>query len=185
MVRRTGIKEEMTDHLEGEGCIWIFSKRYKGKWILRNQQRITFNSISAVCKREFISIIACLFCTCNSPYCAFCDFKNPIVNGPFCDLQQLHTGLNMTFNTQQELLLFKKSIKCDTTVYPILKDERKFDTFETEFLAMVRTHDIEEVFDPNYTPNNLNDTYLFKEKQNFAYAILLRSIQTDKGRTAV
>ena len=96
-----------------------------------------------------------------------------------------HAGLNMTYNTQQELLSFKKSIKRDTTVYPILKDERKFDIFKTEFLAMAYTHDIKEVFDPTYTPNNLDDTYLFKEKQNFAYAILLRSIQTDKGRTAV
>ena len=96
-----------------------------------------------------------------------------------------HGGLNTTFNTQRELMSFKKSIKRDITVYPILKDERKFDTFETEFLAMARTHDIEEVFDPTYTPSNLDDTYLFKEKQNFAYAILLRSIQTDKGRTAV
>jgi len=86
---------------------------------------------------------------------------------------------------QSAVLDFKRGIKHDVTAYPTLKDEKYFDQFKMAMVAQARAHDIEEVFDPEYKPANPDDTALFLEKQKFAFAVLMKCIQTDTGKTFV
>jgi len=72
---------------------------------------------------------------------------------------------------------FRKSIKHETTQYPILKDVHYFDKFEMEFMTLARTHDIHQVFDPGYTPLTQDEINLFAEKEKFAMSVLVHSIK--------
>jgi len=80
---------------------------------------------------------------------------------------------------------FQKSIKRETTQYPILKDVHYFDKFEMEFMMLACTHDIHQVFDPGYTPLTQEEIDLFAEKEKFAMSVLVHSIKMDVGITIV
>jgi len=80
---------------------------------------------------------------------------------------------------------FQKSIKHETTQYPILKNVLYFDKFEMEFMMLAHTHDIHQVFDPSSTPLTQDESELFAEKQKFAMSVLVHSIRTDVGITIV
>jgi len=42
--------------------------------------------------------------------------------------------------------------QCEMIQYPVLKDVHYFDKHELEFITLVCTHDVYQVFDPNYVP---------------------------------
>ena len=50
-----------------------------------------------------------------------------------------------------ELMGFQKGIKREIAAYPSLKDERYFDGFKRSLLIVAKTHECNEVLDPNYT----------------------------------
>ena len=66
-------------------------------------------------------------------------------------------------NQKQKLASFKKCIKREETAYPTLKDERYFDGFSRSLYITAKSHECEQVVDPDYTPSNAERTYL---KQN-------------------
>ena len=49
------------------------------------------------------------------------------------------------------------------------------------------TQGLSDVCDPNFKPNrgDPHEQQLFTEKQNFVYAVLLKTLQTDYGRALV
>ena len=51
-----------------------------------------------------------------------------------------------------ELIGFKKGIKREIAAYPSLKDERYFDSFKMSLLIVAKTHEYNQVLDPNYNP---------------------------------
>ena len=53
-----------------------------------------------------------------------------------------------------ELMGFKKGIKIEIAAYPSLKDERYFDGFKKSLLIVAKTHECNEVLDPNYNPGS-------------------------------
>ena len=53
-----------------------------------------------------------------------------------------------------ELMGFKKGIKREIAAYPSLKDERYFDGFKRSLFIVDKTHECNEVMDPNYTPGS-------------------------------
>ena len=69
-----------------------------------------------------------------------------------------------------ELEVFKHSIKRDTTVYPTLREDQQWDTWNRSTLTLARTHDVSEVFDDKYEPTNDYSKELFKQKQAFVYS---------------
>jgi len=77
---------------------------------------------------------------------------------------------------------FKRGIKHDVSLYPTLKDEKYFDQFQIAMVAQAWAHDIEEVFDPDYTPFSVDDKALFLEKQKFSLAELIKCVQTDTDK---
>ena len=57
-------------------------------------------------------------------------------------------------NKNQKLVSFKKGIKREETAYPTLKDERYFDGFSRSLYITAKSHECEQVLDPDYTPSN-------------------------------
>ena len=85
-----------------------------------------------------------------------------------------------------ELMGFKKGIKRDIAAYLSLKDERYFDGFKRSLLIVAKTHDSNEVLDPNYTPGSEpEEQELFEAKQTFMFSVFNANLQTDMGKTIV
>ena len=53
-----------------------------------------------------------------------------------------------------ELMGFEKGIKREIAAYPSLKDERYFDGFNRSLLIVAKTHECNEILEPNYTPGS-------------------------------
>ena len=68
------------------------------------------------------------------------------------------------------LVSFKKGIKREVTSYPTLKDERYFDSFSRSLYITAKSHDCEEVLDPDYNPST-GDKELFENKQVFVFSV--------------
>ena len=66
--------------------------------------------------------------------------------------------------SNHELVSFRKGIKREETAYPTLKGERYFDSFSRSLYITVKSHECEEVLDPEYTPSNSEKDYLIQDK---------------------
>ena len=78
-----------------------------------------------------------------------------------------------------ELIGFKKGIKTEIAAYPSLKDERYFDDFKRSLLIVAKTHECNEVLDPNYTPGDEpEEKDLFEVKQTFMFSVFNANLQT-------
>ena len=85
-----------------------------------------------------------------------------------------------------ELMGFKKGIKREIAAYPSLKDESYFDSFKRSLLIVAKTHEWNEVLDPNYTPGSEpEEQELFESKQTFMFSVFNANLQTDVGKTIV
>ena len=85
-----------------------------------------------------------------------------------------------------ELMGFKKGTKREIAAYPSLKDERYFDGFKKIALIVAKTHECNEVLDPNYTPGSApEEQELFEAKQTFMFSVFNANLQTDMGKTIV
>ena len=84
------------------------------------------------------------------------------------------------------LINFKKGIKRDASAYPILKNERYYNTFICHFKATAKAQGLNTLMDPNFTPGS--DEYeqqLFQEQQDFLYSVLISSLKTDFSEALV
>ena len=85
-----------------------------------------------------------------------------------------------------ELMSLKKGIKREITAYPSLKDERYFDGFNRSLFIVAKTHECNDVLDPNYTPGSEpEEQELFEAKQTFMFSVFNTNLQTDMGKTIV
>ena len=81
---------------------------------------------------------------------------------------------------------FKKGIKRDASAYPILKNERYYNTFICHFKATAKAQGLNTLMDPNFTPGS--DEYeqqLFQEQQDFLYSVMISSLKTDFSEALV
>ena len=87
-------------------------------------------------------------------------------------------------NKNKKLISFKKGIKREETAYPTLKDERYFDGFSRSLYVTAKSHECEQVLDPDYTPNNAEKD-LFEAKQISMFSVFDKHLLTDMGKTIV
>ena len=87
-------------------------------------------------------------------------------------------------NQKQKLANFKKGIKREETAYPTLKDERHFDGFSGCLYITAKSHECEQVLDPDYTPTNSKKD-LFEAKQIIMFSVFDKHLLTDMGKTIV
>ena len=67
---------------------------------------------------------------------------------------------------------FKKGIKREIAAYPSLKDEMYVDGFKRSLLIVAKTHECNDVLDPNYTPGSEPEAQeLFEAKQTFMFSV--------------
>ena len=85
-----------------------------------------------------------------------------------------------------ELMGFKKGIKREIAAYPSLKDERDFDGFKRSLFIVAKTHECNDVLDPNYNPGSEpEEQELVEAKQTFMFSVFNANLQTDMGKTIV
>ena len=65
-----------------------------------------------------------------------------------------------------------------------MKDERYIDSFSRSLYITVKSHECDEVLDPEYTPSNY-EKELFEAKQIFMFSVLDKHLLTDMGKTIV
>ena len=87
-------------------------------------------------------------------------------------------------NKNQKLISFKKGIKREETAYPTLKDERYFDGFSRSLYITAKSHECEQVLDPDYTPNHAEKDF-FEANQIFMFSVVDKHLLTDMGKTIV
>ena len=105
----------------------------------------------------------------------------PVLSGPISSSRP--TGYSPA---AIELMGFKKGIKREVAAYPSLKDERYFDGFKRSLLIVSKTHECNEVLDPNYTPGSEpEEKELFEAKQTFMFSVFNANLETDMGKTIV
>ena len=86
--------------------------------------------------------------------------------------------------SNRQLAGFKKGIKREVTSYPTLKEERYFDSFSRSLYITSKSHDCDEVLDPDYTPST-EDEELFENKHDFMFSVFNTHLLTDMGKTIV
>ena len=105
----------------------------------------------------------------------------PVHSGPIPSSR--HTGYSAAVI---ELMGFKKGTKREIAAYPSLKDQRYLDGFKRILPIVAKTHECNEVLDPNYTPGSEpEDQELFEAKQTFMFSVFNADLQTDMGKTIV
>lgn len=80
---------------------------------------------------------------------------------------------------------FKKGIKRDPTLFPILTHDTAWHSFNQDLIIEAKAQAVEEILQPNYVPKDLDDKLLFREKQKFMTSVFKRVLKTDKGKSII
>jgi hypothetical protein len=80
---------------------------------------------------------------------------------------------------------FKKGIKRDPASFTVMKDNKQWDSVQRTLTAQTCYQDVDDVLNPAYVPQTIEEIALFDEKQKYMYSVLERIIQTDKGKVIV
>ena len=99
-------------------------------------------------------------------------------------IYQSSTATDPRNTSNQKLVSFRKGIEREETVYPTLKDGRYFDSFSRSLYITAKSHECDEVLDPEYTPSN-SEKELFDAKQVFMFSVLDKHLLTDMGKNIV
>ena len=79
----------------------------------------------------------------------------------------------------------KKYIKRDQTLFPTLKDEKYQDSWHRSFVNQCRAQDLEEITNPTYVPQTVEEQEIFEWKQKWVYAVLESKVLISKGKEIV
>jgi hypothetical protein len=80
---------------------------------------------------------------------------------------------------------FKKGMRRDATLFPILKDKKQWDVYQLATKAQARAPNLSDVLDDTYVPTAPIDIQLFKLKQEFMYSVAECTLLRDNGKTCV
>lgn len=80
---------------------------------------------------------------------------------------------------------FRKTVKRDSSIYPVLHDDKGWDSYSRAVKAHAHTHGVEKILDPSFVPILDDEKALFAEHQKFMYPMFLRTLQTDFGQRTV
>ena len=80
---------------------------------------------------------------------------------------------------------FKRGIKRDPTLFPVLKDTKQWDAWYVETKAQARAQDVDTIFDRTYVPTTDDAKAIHEQKQRFMYAVFTKTLKTDKGKSLV
>jgi hypothetical protein len=78
----------------------------------------------------------------------------------------------LTPNRKDPLSEFKKGMKRDATLFPILKDEKQWNVYQRAQNTQARAQNLSDVLDDTYVPTTPIDIKLFKLNQEFMYSFI-------------
>ena len=76
---------------------------------------------------------------------------------------------------------FKKGIKKDTRLFPVLKDEKEWNSYNRKLLAVARAQGVENILNPHYTPNTDEEIETFNAQNCYVWSAFVNTIETTKG----
>ena len=85
-------------------------------------------------------------------------------------------------NQKQKIAQFQERYKREETAYATLKDERYYDGFRGSLYITAKSHECEQVLDPDYTPSNAGKD-LFEATQIFMFSVFDKHLLPDMGKT--
>ena len=80
---------------------------------------------------------------------------------------------------------FKRGIKRDPSLFPVLKDSKQWDPWYVDTKAQARAQDVDDILDPNYKANTVEEKAVLDQKQRYMYAVFAKTLLTDKGKSLV
>jgi len=80
---------------------------------------------------------------------------------------------------------FRKTIRRDPTHFNVFNDKRLWARWKLEFEATARAQDLNDILNPNYRPGTPDEKEIFDAKQQYLYAVFVRTLTTDEGKTLV
>ena len=86
---------------------------------------------------------------------------------------------------QTELATFRKGIKRDASLFPIMKQDIEWDSWNRSVVSIARAQGLDQVLDSTYRPCLIEEIDLFEEKKKYMYAVFDKTMQTDKGKAIV
>ena len=82
-------------------------------------------------------------------------------------------------------VLFKKGIRRDPSLFPVLKDLKYYLVWHREFVGQCHAQDLSNIINPNYKPNTTVENNLFRLQQDFMYTVFQRVLTTDDTKRIV
>jgi hypothetical protein len=154
---------------------------------LRNLIRLLINYIRSLQSEEFdiyldyTKIDSVGFAYYRTQPTSSPSVPSPMMSPPFkspTPFQPVHSATSAAES-------FRRSIKKDPSLFPILKDERANDAWHYSFVAQARAQGVGDVLNPAYVPRTPDESALFQEQQKYLYAVFEQKVQTLKGRSIV
>ena len=82
-------------------------------------------------------------------------------------------------------VLFKKGIRRDPLLFPVLKDLKYYLVWHREFVGQCHAQDLSNIINANYKPNTPSEVALFRLQQDFMYTVFQRVLTTDDTKRIV
>ena len=81
-----------------------------------------------------------------------------------------------------EVAAFRRGIKRDQSLFPILKEEKDWDDWQRRMHTQATAQGVEAVLDQYYKPTTPQDYALFREQNKYMMAVFTTCVQTDYGK---
>lgn len=88
-------------------------------------------------------------------------------------------------STELTLTEFRKTIKRDPTLFPVLKNAARWDSYQREFKAVARSQNVHCITDHKFTPAPPITKELFAEIQAYVYSVFVKTLLIDDGQALV
>ena len=70
-------------------------------------------------------------------------------------------------------------------LFPMLKDTAKWDSYQREFMAVVRYQNVHTISHSTFFHSTVEEVTLFEKKQAFVYAVFVKTLKLDEGQALV
>jgi hypothetical protein len=95
------------------------------------------------------------------------------------------TTVPATIRPRDPISEYRRNIRRDPNAFTILKEDKQWDSWQRSTIAQARAQDMSDVLDGGFVPTTSEDMELFMMKQKFFYAVLEKTLLTDKGKALV
>ena len=80
---------------------------------------------------------------------------------------------------------FRKGIKRDKGNYNVLRDEKQWDEWKRQTVAMIYAHGYESITSISYTPSDPEEILLFREQNKYMFDVFTSILLTPMGKYIV